>query len=302
MNMIRVKNQKVLCLGEVLWDMLPSGPVAGGAPMNVAIHLKKFGLDVTMASKVGKDQSGKELIGFMKQSGLGLELIQEDAVLPTSKVLVHLDQNNNATYEICHPVAWDNIRLTEQLKSKGAEVGLIIFGTLASRNADTRNTVLGLLENDSLKLVDINLRQPYDQKEVVETMLHKADIAKLNDEELVVISQWHNKHKHDEKSIISWLADMYQLETIIVTRGDKGAIAYHQQTFFDHKGYSVQAVDTVGSGDAFLAGFVASLFEGKSMPEALAFACATGALVATKRGGTPIYETSEIYDIMQYNK
>lgn len=300
--MIRVKNQKVLCLGEVLWDMLPSGPVAGGAPMNVAIHMKKFGLDVSMASKVGEDQSGKALVDFIQQAGLDLELIQHDAVLPTSKVLVHLDQNNNATYEICHPVAWDNIQLTNQLKAIGVEAGLIIFGTLASRDAETRKTVLDLLENNCLKLVDINLRQPYDQKDVVETMLHKADIAKLNDEELVVISQWHNKHKHDEKSIISWLAETYQLETIIVTRGDKGAIAYHQNRFYDHPGYVVSAVDTVGSGDAFLAGFVASLFEDKPIPDALAFACATGALVATKRGGTPLYETSEIYDIMQCNK
>ena len=300
--MIKVKNQKVLCLGEVLWDMLPSGPVPGGAPMNVAIHLQKFGLEVEMASKVGNDQSGNELLDFMQQSGLGLALIQHDTSLPTSKVLVHLDQNNNATYEICYPVAWDNLQLTDELRLKAAEAGMMIFGTLASRDIATRNTVLELLENDCLKLVDINLRQPYDQKEIVETMLNKADMAKLNDEELVVISQWHNKHKHDERSIIKWLAETYRLDTIIVTRGDKGAIAYHHRIFYDHPGYFVKAVDTVGSGDAFLAGFVSSLFLGNPMADALAFACATGALVATKRGGTPSYEIAEIHNIMHIIK
>jgi fructokinase len=291
---MQLKNSKVLCFGEALWDMLPSGPKPGGAPMNVAIHLNKFGIDVSMASRIGKDKSGDDLKAFIKKTGLSTNLIQEDESLPTSKVLVHLDANNNATYEICNPVAWDNIELTDNLKKEAAEAGVVIFGTLAARNEKTRSTLLNILENDCLKLVDINLRQPYDKKEIVEIMLRKADVVKLNDEEIVVISQWFNKHKHDEKSLLRWLSSEYKIGTVVMTRGEHGAIAFREGEFYEHSGYKVNAVDTVGSGDAFLAGFLVSLINGSTTGEALAFACATGALVATKTGGTPDYSVTEI--------
>jgi fructokinase len=292
---MKIENKKVLCYGEVLWDMLPSGPKPGGAPMNVAIHLHQLGVAVDMASRIGNDEAGQELKDFLQSSGLSASLIQTDEQLPTSKVLVHLDQNNNATYEICEPVAWDNIRLTDQLHSKATQAGLIVYGTLAMRNETTRNTLLQLLEHsNALRLIDINLRQPYDKKEIVEIMLRKADIVKLNDEEVVVLAQWYNKLKHDEKSIIRWLAEEYQCQMVIVTRGDRGAIAYHEGQFYDHPGYKVKAVDTVGSGDAFLAGMVASLFEGNTCKEALKLACAAGAFVATQSGATPQYQKEDL--------
>ncbi|NCA85211.1 MAG: carbohydrate kinase [Clostridia bacterium] len=292
---MKIENKKVLCFGEVLWDMLPSGPKPGGAPMNVAIHLHKLGVAVDMASRIGNDEAGQELKDFLQSSGLSTSLIQTDEHLPTSKVLVHLDQNNNATYEICEPVAWDNIQFTDQLQTKATQAGLIIYGTLALRNETTRNTLLKVLEGSTaLKLVDINLRQPYDKKEIVETMLRKADIVKLNDEEVVVLAQWYNKLKHDEKSIIRWLAVEYGCQMVVVTRGDRGAIAYHEGQFYDHPGYKVKAVDTVGSGDAFLAGMVASLFEGKMCKEALNLACAAGAFVATQSGATPQYQAKDL--------
>ncbi len=296
---MKIKNKKVLCVGEVLWDMLPGGAIPGGAPMNVAIHLRRFGIDVSMASRIGADVSGSKLREFIEASGLSSFNIQTDDNLQTSKVLVHLDAGKNATYEICEPVAWDNIELTDSLKAKAADAGLIIFGTLASRNEQTRKTILELLEYDGLKLVDINLRQPYNKKKTVETMLQKADIAKLNDEEIVVIAQWHNKHKHDHKSLIRWIAAEYNCKMVVVTRGNHGAIAYKDGAFFDHPGFRVKAVDTVGSGDAFLAGFVASLLNGKSTDEALQFACATGAFVATQAGGTPDYSINQIFEVCQ---
>ncbi len=291
---MQLKNKKVLCFGEALWDMLPSGPKPGGAPMNVAIHLNKFGTDVSMASRIGKDKSGDDLKAFIERSGLSTDLIQVDESLPTSKVLVHLDNNNNATYEICNPVAWDNIEQTDSLKEAAAEAGVVIFGTLAARSEKTRNTLMSILEHDCLKLVDINLRQPYDKKEIVETLVRKADVVKLNDEELIVISQWFNKHKHDEKSLLHWLSSEYEIGTIVMTRGEHGAIALRDGEFYEHPGFKVNAVDTVGSGDAFLAGFLVSIINGSAIEEALAYACATGALVATKTGGTPDYSLSEI--------
>jgi fructokinase len=298
---MELKNKKILCIGEVLWDNLPSGKKPGGAPMNVALHLHNIGQTVTIASKVGNDDPGRELIGFLQSAGLGTDFIGIDEALPTSQVLVHLDQNNNATYEICDPVAWDNLILTPALEKKASESGLFIYGSLASRNPISRAAILRLLEFDAIRLIDVNLRKPYDNPERVETLLRMSDIAKLNDEELVTFAQWHNKHKHDEKSLVRWFAEEYNLKMVCVTRGDKGAILYCDGAFHEHPGFKVNAVDTVGAGDAFLAGLIAALSEGKSYADALTFACATGAFVASRPGATPAYDRDEINRILQSN-
>lgn len=298
---MKIKNNQILCIGEILWDNLPSGAKPGGAPMNVALHLNRIGQKVSISSKVGNDERGKKLLAFLEDSGLRTDLIQIDETLPTSEVLVHLDENNNATYEICEPVAWDNLVLTDSLVSQAKTSGLIIYGTLASRNPETRNTILQLLENDVVKLIDVNLRQPYDTREIVEQLILKSDIVKLNDEELGVFGQWYNKHKHDEESLVRWFAEEFNSKMVIVTKGDKGALLYSDGEFFDHPGFKVDAVDTVGAGDAFLAGFIAALLEGKTNDKALEFACAAGAFVASKAGATPEYDRIEIEQLLISN-
>ena len=298
---MKFKNNQILCFGEVLWDKLPSGAKPGGAPMNVALHLNNIGHDVVIASKVGDDEAGRELINFLQSSGLRTDLIQVDESLPTSEVLVHLDKNNNATYEICEPVAWDKLDLTDSLLKKTKNSGLFIYGTLASRNSESRQTLLSLLECDTVKLIDVNLRKPHDSREIVELLLSKSDIVKLNDDELVAIAKWHNKHELDEKFMVSWFAEQYKAEMICVTRGNKGALLYSDRQFIEHSGFNVEAVDTVGAGDAFLAGFVAAIFEGKLYSEALVNACATGAFVATKDGATPKYDKVQINQIIYSN-
>jgi len=298
---MKIKNNQILCIGEILWDNLPSGAKPGGAPMNVALHLSRIGQKVSISSKVGNDEKGKKLLAFLEDSGLRTNLIQIDETLPTSEVLVHLNENNNATYEICEPVAWDNLGLTDSLISQAKSSGLIIYGTLASRNPETRKTILRLLENDVVKLIDVNLRQPYNTREIVEQLILKSDIVKLNDEELGVFGQWYNKHKHDEKSLVRWFAEEYNSKMVIVTKGDKGALLYSDGEFFDHSGFKVDAVDTVGAGDAFLAGFIAALLEGKTNNKALEFACAAGAFVASKAGATPEYDRIEIEQLLISN-
>ncbi len=295
---MEISKNEILCIGEVLWDRLPSGAKPGGAPMNVALHLNAIGLDAAIASSVGNDEAGQQLIDFLQESGVKTDLIQLDDKLPTSEVLVHLDANNNATYEICEPVAWDNIVPTSELAEKAKNSGLIIYGSLASRNKTTRNTLLQLLDNDAVKLIDVNLRKPYDKQEVIEVLLAKTDIVKLNDDELVVIAAWHGIKDKSEKELVEWFVAHYGVEMLCVTKGDKGALMYYQNSFFEHPGYKVNAVDTVGAGDAFLAGLVASFLLHKTAEDALAFACATGAFVASKSGATPKYDMNEINSIL----
>lgn len=296
------ENKKVLCFGEVLWDMLPTGAKPGGAPMNVAIHLNNLGIDVELVSKVGDDDDGEKLKEYIRSKGIKIEYIQTDKELPTSKVTIKLSENKNATYEICEPVAWDNIEPNSIILKLSEKAGLIIFGTLASRNANSRNTLLQILKaSKAIKLIDVNLRPPFDIPEIVEQLLYAADIAKLNDDELCVIARWHS-YLSDEKTAIQWLTEKYNLKIVIVTKGEKGAVVFENGIFTEHPGYRVTPVDTVGAGDSFLAGLISKLLSGCTIEESLDFACATGAYVAMHDGATPSFSNKDILSTIKNNK
>jgi fructokinase len=284
----------IICFGEVLWDVLPAGAKPGGAPMNVAIHLKQQGLNPWLVSRTGHDDEGEKLRQFLSDAGINLRYIQHDSSLPTSKVLVHLDKNKNAAYEICEPVAWDNIQLTDDLHKLAADAGLLVFGSLAARNETTRTTLLQLLKDTAaVKFLDVNLRPPYDERGWVETLLNIADFIKLNDDELSRIAGWNNR-TGSEAELAMWLSEQYNCPLVCVTRGAKGALLLYEKQLFQHPGFKVEAVDTVGAGDAFLAGLIAKLSEGKLPGQALEFACATGAFVASRNGAVPAYSPEDI--------
>jgi fructokinase len=296
--MQKKKYEKILCFGEVLWDMLPSGAKPGGAPLNAAIHLKKQGESPILVSKTGNDAEGKELIRFITAAGLETRLIQTDYELPTSKVLVHLDGNKNATYEICEPVAWDNIEMNRETEEEAAGAGLIIYGSLASRRETTRKTLLEIFEaSEAVRLLDVNLRPPYDNPKWIEKLLHYSDFIKLNDFELATIASW-NKMTGKTNRLITWFSEFYQCPEVCVTRGENGAIFLSGTNIYEHPGFRVNTVDTVGAGDSFLASLVASLSNHTHPQVALEKACATGALVASRRGAVPDYSENDIKEII----
>ncbi len=295
------KYKNIVCFGEVLWDMLPTGAKPGGAPLNAAIHLEKQGVKPMLISKIGTDNNGKKLIDFLEKAELNTSTIQKDSELPTSEVLVHLDKNKNATYEICEPVAWDNITINPEIENAAKTADLIIYGSLASRNKTTRDTLFYILENsDATRLVDINLRAPYDNREWIEELLFISDFAKLNDDELIKIAGWNNK-SGNENELINWFSNHFKCPTVCVTRGENGAILFINNTFYSHPGFKVNAVDTVGAGDSFLASLVATLSKNIHPQKALERACATGAFVASQAGAVPNY-SEKIIDTIIGNK
>jgi len=295
------KYHHILCFGEVLWDMLPTGPKPGGAPLNVAIHLIRQGHTPALISKIGNDSLGLDLVRFITEAGLDRNLIQKDESLPTSQVIIHLDEKKNATYEICEPVAWDNIQLTPENQQAAKKADLVIFGSLASRNNTTRETLFQLLENTkATRLLDVNLRPPYDKPDAINEMLQKADFIKLNNDELTIIAGWHQK-TGSETELIRWISDFFQCPTVCVTRGENGAALFIDNAIYEHPGFKVEAADTVGAGDSFLASLVANLARNQSPQEALEYACATGAFVASQKGAVPVYSEKEIKKIISRN-
>ena len=296
--MEKKRYENILCFGEILWDMLPSGAKPGGAPLNVAIHLKKKGENPLLISRTGNDTEGEKLVRFLTASGLTPNFIQTDKELPTSKVLVHLDRDKNATYEICEPVAWDNIQMNSEIEKVGVSADLVIYGSLASRNETTRKTLLELLDlSDAIRLLDVNLRPPYDNRDWIKRLLLLSDFVKLNDFELETIASWDNISGKLSKLIL-WFSEFYQCPEICVTRGASGAALFTENNFYEHPGFRVNAVDTVGAGDSFLASLVASLSKGLHPQKALERACATGAFVASRMGAVPDYAENDIQKII----
>lgn len=292
--MTKPVRESIVCFGEVLWDMLPSGAKPGGAPMNVAIHLKRQEANPIVVSRTGDDEEGKRLRQFLRDSGLVTDFLQTDDFLPTSKVLVHLDSEKNATYEIREPVAWDNLQYTDALQKLAENTDRIVFGTLALRNETTRKTLLEFFEHSPAKrLLDVNLRPPFDKREVVEEMLFLSDFVKLNNDELATIAGWKGR-TGKIYDLMHWLSEYYKCPTVCVTRGSNGAALFIGNKFFEHPGFKVVAIDTVGAGDSFLAGLIARLSSGSSPEKALEYACATGAFVAAQHGAVPEYSVRDI--------
>ncbi len=294
--MIAPVNSNVICFGEALWDIYNDSAIPGGAPMNVAIHLGNLGLESELISCVGNDKLGDELKVFLKDNNLSVQYIQTDKYLPTGVVNVELKSNNDAVYSIKHPSAWDSINISNDILKLVSRSGFFIYGTLAARSIISRNTLYKILESDILKIIDLNFRSPFDNRTIIEPLIGKADIIKLNEDEIKKIGSWHNIDLGNQE-LIRWLADIYSCHTIVLTLGRKGALVFYKGKVYRHGGYKVNAIDTVGAGDAFLAAFIFSLCNNMAIEEGLDLSCALSAFVASKRGATPPIDLNELHQI-----
>ena len=280
--------KNILCFGEILWDTFGNEKVAGGSPMNVARHLVQQSAAVLFASRIGTDASGQGLNDFLKASGLYSNLIQADDKLPTCEVTVQLDKDGQATYIIPEPVTWDNIQTEAPLTEAAAKASAIVYGSLACRESTTRDTLLNLLnETKAVKIFDVNLRPPHYTLSTIETLVAGADVVKMNEDEAALLI---GGNTNNLKENIVEFQKKYHPKTICVTRGEHGAMAWHDYEFFEHPGCPVNVVDTVGAGDAFLATFVNGLLKGEPMQKLLEKACLVGSFVAGKRGANPVYD------------
>jgi fructokinase len=289
---------KAICYGELLWDVLPSGAMPGGAPMNVAYHLQKFGMQALPISRIGKDKWGDNLIALLNRQSINTQYIQIDEQYPTGIVNAFLKENNEIEYDIVYPVAWDFISLQKNLIPLVEKAPYFVFGSLASRNDISKNTLLQLLEAANIKVLDINLRPPHFNKTVLEILLHRADILKLNDHEVKIIAGWLNDYNTITEQANS-IQEHFQIETILITEGANGALINDKGSFYKHEGYKVKTQDTIGSGDAFLAGYLFQLDNNSTPEQALQFANALGAFIATQPGACPEYSKQQVYKMMQ---
>ncbi|MGI4737654.1 MAG: carbohydrate kinase family protein [Janthinobacterium lividum] len=294
--------KKVVCFGEVLWDILPTGQQPGGAPFNVAVHLHQLGQPVELISRVGDDELGRELTDFIESKGLATSYVQQGHSHLTGVVKANVDDANEVVYKIVQPVAWDYIQYDNALARLVEEADVLVYGSLVARQTGSRETLYRLLEHARFRVFDVNLRPPHYTKDVTKYLLSKAHLVKLNHHELVELMDWLGygpvPDRADRAEAMRWLAERYQLQAVCVTCGADGAMLYTGGQLYRAPSLPVQVQDTIGSGDAFLAALLRGWLAGTEPEAMLSFACAAGALVATHQGATPAITAAEVQHLL----
>lgn len=283
-------NRKVIGIGEVLWDMLPSGPRLGGAPANFAYHVGQLGLPAAVVSCVGRDSLGRQAMEQLR--GRGIEVTAGISDLPTGTVGVQLDAAGVPTYKIATPAAWDRIEWTPWLAEAASKARALCWGTLAQRghSASAIRQAALCAPPDCLKIFDANLRAPHYSMEAIAESLQLCSVLKLNDDELALLAS-HGMAPAGctEVEACRGIMDANSgLRLVVLTCGSRcshvvsaGGEASTVPT--PH----VQVADTVGAGDSFTAALCAALLSGMDVTGAHRFAVDVSAYVCTCQGAMP---------------
>ena len=281
--------RKIVGLGEALWDCLPDGKKLGGAPANFAYHAGQFGFDTLAVSALGEDALGEETIAALEEHKLNY--LMPRIPYPTGTVQVTLDEQGIPTYNIREGVAWDNIPFTPEIEEVAKTCQAVCFGSLAQRSVVSRETIGKFLDatpSDCVKIFDINLRQSFFTKEIIEASMRRCNILKINDEELVVVSRMFELPDLDEEKRCKQLIKDYNLDILVLTCGTNGSYVFTADKSYYQPTPKVEVADTVGAGDSFTGSFCAALLKGKSIPEAHELAVKVSAFVCTQNGAMPI--------------
>lgn len=280
---------KIIGLGEVLFDVLPTGKQSGGAPANFAYVSSQLGNQGIVASRVGSDEDGRGILKGLESKSVDVSHVQTDAKHQTGTVKVSLE-NGQPGYEITENVAWDFIELTEDWRDLAANCDAVCFGTLAQRNLISRKTIrkfVNLTDADCLRIFDVNLRQNYYSVEILRESLKSANVVKLNNDELPKICELFDIKSADEKQSAKNLREKFDLRLICLTRGANGSLLLTENEFNENSGVKIKIADTIGAGDAFTAALTHGFLRGWSLGEINVFANRTGTFVASQTGAMP---------------
>lgn len=280
--------KKIVGIGEILWDVFPQGKVLGGAPANFAYHVSQFGLEGVAVSAIGNDSLGREITANLQEKALqtAIQVVEQ----PTGTVQVTLDEKGIPQYEICENVAWDNIPFTAELEALAAETQTVCFGSLAQRNEVSHKTILRFLDAlpaDALKVFDINLRQHFYNKTLIEESLKRCNILKINDDEVKIVAELFQWAYLSELEVCLRLKSDFDLHMVVLTKGTEGSHVFSNDKTTFKPTPIVEVADTVGAGDSFTATFVAAILKGKDLEVAHELAVQVSAFVCTQKGAMP---------------
>lgn len=280
---------KVVSLGEVLWDLLPSGPVLGGAPANFAGHVAGLGGEAALVSRVGADELGREARRLLAAKGVRLDALGTDANAPTGTVGVELAADGQPKFTIHENVAWDRLTADDAARAVVAAADAVCFGSLAQRTPAARAAIHALLRSvrpGALRVFDINLRAPFYTQETLSESLRVADVLKLNDGELAILARMFAIPGSPREQVQA-LARAFELRSVLLTLGAEGSCLWRAGQWFKQPGKRIEVRDTIGAGDSFTAVCVLGELRGWDSVATLRAATEVAAYVCTQAGATP---------------
>ena len=279
----------ILCLGETLWDVLPDGEFLGGAPFNVAAHLARLGAPVRLVTRIGADARGRAALERMQALGLDTALVQVDPSLPTGEAHARIDARGAATYDFTAPAAWDRIEADAAVLETAHRSAALVYGTLAQRTPAGLAAARRVVEAARWRVLDLNLRPPHDGRELALAALARADFVKMNDLEARRVAMWLGV-PDEPAELFECLGTRFGTTSVCITRGERGALLWHEAQTVEQPAVPCEVADTVGAGDAFLAMLIAELLVATPAPLAMRRAAELAAFVASRAGAVPDYE------------
>jgi fructokinase len=280
---------RVVGIGEVLWDVFPDGPQLGGAPANFAYHAHALGARAQVLTRIGVDRFGRDILERFKAMELPLGTVQLDSEAPTGTVTVTLNGNGVPHFIIHENVAWDRLEITETARDIVSKANAVCFGTLAQRKPISRATIQQLIAvspANALRVFDINLRQQFYTREVIEQSLVLANVVKLNDAELPILAEMFQLGTSAQQQMEKLACD-FGLRLVALTRGPNGSLLYQPGRWSMQPPPPVQVVDTVGAGDSFTAALVMGLLAGMDLDAVHTAAAEVAGYVCSQAGATP---------------
>ncbi|MFH1330248.1 MAG: PfkB family carbohydrate kinase [Actinomycetota bacterium] len=276
-----MRPRRALLFGEALIDEFPDGRVVAGAPLHLAAHLASFGWEALVVARVGNDADGRAIRERLERHGVGTALLEVDPVLPTGTAAITLHPGGGHSFTIRRPGAWDAVEGPEVIPPHD----VLYFGTLPLRDPRSRAALERVLPATALRVVDANLRPPdYDIARVSFAVTH-ADVFKVSVDELPEVAGL-LRVAADPRALIA-----FGPEWVCVTHGAAGAELHHREgRRWEVPGEAVEVVDTVGAGDAFLAGLIDGLTADGAGAAALRRAQSTATASVAQRGGFPEWE------------
>ncbi len=280
---------KIAGIGEVLWDLLPTGPRLGGAPANFACHVQSLGGQAAMITRVGRDPLGKSVCERFAERGLATDAVQIDPELPTGTVTVTLDDHGEPRFVIHENAAWDGLELNLPALSAASAADAVCFGTLAQRTEAARAVIQQLIAatpERALRVFDVNLRQAFYTPAVIEQSLQLANVLKLNESELAILARVFSLDASTWRQM-EQLAQIFGLRLVALTRGARGSVLFLNGRWSEWPHLAVSVADTVGAGDAFTAALVLGLLQDMDLDDLHATAAECAGYVCTQVGATP---------------
>jgi fructokinase len=279
----------IVGVGEVLWDLLPAGPQLGGAPANFAYHAQALGARARVVTRVGNDRLGQEVLQRFNTMRLPIDTVQIDEQRPTGTVAVSLSADGVPQFTIHEDVAWDRLRATEQALQTVRDADAVCFGSLAQRAPASRAAIQQLVASapaQAFRVFDVNLRQRFYSREVIEQSLRLANVLKLNSDELPILAEAFG-FAGAPRSQVEALARSFGLKFAVLTLGSQGSFIYRDGDWSQQPAQPTSIVDTVGAGDSFTAAVVMGLLSNMELDEAHAFAADLARYVCSQAGATP---------------